>query len=211
MMLVTKKNQFFHFLELKDLEQDLLQFYAKCFTNDNFDEAKRIIKFDHSDQIRKKDLKVISATSGALIVLVPQILYIFFSQETRKLARIVNPEQADKGYLFADANRVFIGYEINRFCMICAMIVLLSGGVVHVLRRYKINYIHIFAIQPYFQLTHFQLYNLGLILTVLFVGCLLMQECSDMFNLEPDSKIYEPSFICFVTFLAFLVNPMNRF
>jgi hypothetical protein len=79
MMLVTKKNQFFNFLELKDLEQDLLQFYAKCFTNDNFDEAKRIIKFDHSDQIRKKDLKVISATSGALIVLVPQILYIFFS------------------------------------------------------------------------------------------------------------------------------------
>jgi len=28
--------------------------------------------------------------------------------------------------------------------------VILSGGVVHVLRRYKINYIHIFGIQPYF-------------------------------------------------------------
>jgi len=38
-----------------------------------------------------------------------------------------------------------------------------------------------------------------------------MQECSDMFNLDPDSKIYEPSFICFVAFLAFLVNPIDRF
>lgn len=49
----------------------MLEFYAKCFTNDNIDVAKRIIKFDHSDQIRKKDLKVITGTAGALIVLVP--------------------------------------------------------------------------------------------------------------------------------------------
>lgn len=49
MMLVTKKNEFFNADQLKDLESELLQFYAKCFTNDNLEEAKRIIKFDHSD------------------------------------------------------------------------------------------------------------------------------------------------------------------
>ena len=66
------------------------------------------------------------------------------------MASIVNPDDSHDDYHFSDANRVYIVYEIIRCCMICAMIVILSGGVVHVLRRYKINYIHILGIQPYF-------------------------------------------------------------
>lgn len=144
-------------------------------------------------------------------MLVPQIFYIFFSEHSRKVASMVNPGQIDISSIFSDANRVYIVYEINRFCMICALIVLMSGGVVQVLRRHKINYIHIFGIQPYSQLTHYQLYNLGMFLTVLFAACLLMQECTDIFNLQPEGRIYEPSFICFVAFWVFLLAPIDHF
>ena len=71
MMLTKQQNKFYNCEELTKYETELVEFYARCFTNGNVVEAQKIIKFDASDQIRKKDLKVISITFGALTVLVP--------------------------------------------------------------------------------------------------------------------------------------------
>ena len=63
-----------------------MQIYAQYFTKGDEKEAQRIIKFDRSDQIRKEDLSVISAVIGAMIVLVPQMIYVYFGDSSRTIA-----------------------------------------------------------------------------------------------------------------------------
>lgn len=77
------------------------------------------------------------------------------------------------------------------------------------LRKFKINYVHIFGVQPYFQLNHWQLYSMGMILLTIVTACLLCQEVSDIFGYRPSMRIGEPSVVCLIAVTLFFLMPLN--
>lgn len=80
---LTQRCKFYSTDELKTLETDLLTFYAHCFTGNDIAKAQKIIKFDYSDQIRKKDLKIIYMTLGAICIVFALMVYVLVSDHSR--------------------------------------------------------------------------------------------------------------------------------
>ena len=70
--------------------------------------------------------------------------------QSRYVAEVLNPKMEEYFETYQKASDVYIIYDVSRFCLLCALIVLGTGGVVQILRKYKVNYVHIFNIQPYF-------------------------------------------------------------
>jgi len=165
--------------------------------------------FDHKDHLRKKDLKIINRSFGSLLVILPLILYLLISEHARYAASILNP--GHEVTLLMPKNEVLAVYEITRLSYFLVLIVLGCGGAVHILRKYKINYVHIFGIQPYFQLTHYQLYSQGMLLFTIFAAFLLLQLASEIFGISPDNRLCEPAVLCFGAFLMYLMLPFDHF
>lgn len=83
MTLTQRKFKFYDALDLKNLEIELVSMYAQYFTDGNNKAARAIIKCDHGDRIRKKDLSVLSLTAGALLVLLPIMAFVYYGNLSR--------------------------------------------------------------------------------------------------------------------------------
>jgi hypothetical protein len=92
---------------------------------------------------------LIFASIGALLVLLPQMLYILFSDNSKEMAHLVNPD-VDFYTFIVPKEQVFIVYDISRLNLFLVLLMLGAAGAVQILRKYKLNYVHIFGIQPYF-------------------------------------------------------------
>jgi hypothetical protein len=109
-----------------------------------------------------------------LLVLIPQILYVLFSDNSKNLAAAVNPGVNFYSFI-VPREQVFIVFDIGRLNFWFVLLMLGAASGVHILRRYRLNYVHILGIQPYFQLTHHQLYAQSMLLFGIFAATMLVQ------------------------------------
>ena len=108
-------------------------------------------------------------------------------------------------------NKSLLIYTINRISFFIFFIIIGAGGVVQILRRYRINYIYIFEINPIQQLTHFQIYTIGLLLMTMYFACMAVQDMQCMYGFEPQYRVLQPSFICFILFIWLMLWPVKHF
>ena len=90
--LMTKERQFFTSSELFEIEHKIVKFYADHFTDGDENAARDIIKFTRGVEARKDDILKISLAAGALLILVPQCLFIHYSKTSQEIANAMNPE-----------------------------------------------------------------------------------------------------------------------
>ena len=81
---------------------------------------------------------------------------------------MVNPNWLDYTAGTYTASTTLLVYEINRMAFFVFLLFVGLGSGMHILRTYKINYIHIFELDPKRQLTQIQLYMIGILLMAIF-------------------------------------------
>lgn len=143
--------------------------------------------------------------------MIPLIIYLRYSQSSQYIAFKLNPTWYSSHYQMEPTKNSLLIYTINRISLFIFFIIIGAGGVVQILRRYRINYIYIFEINPIQQLTHFQIYTIGLLLMTMYCACMAVQDIQCMYGLESTYRVLQPSFICFTLFFWFMLWPVNHF
>lgn len=139
----------FYFKQSKEItifRKSLVEFYADNFTKANLRKAKIELQEDISN-INLKDLRVISFNLGAVITLglIITFLVILFTG--------VDPEEGTTLHSIS----IWVFFPAFSFSFSLILILYLLSFCLYVWRKYNINYVYIFEIDPKFRLSEYQI------------------------------------------------------
>ena len=142
------------------LNRDLILFYSRAFTNDDTNEARRMLK-SQKTHMRVKDVKRISFYTGLIISTSISLLYVLTFME----------QKSEQDWL----TKLGSGIVFYYFTLILIYILFATGLCIQVFLSYQINYPFIFEIDVSYRLIHHQFYRLGMGFFSLWLACLTMQ------------------------------------
>eukprot|EP00347_Sterkiella_histriomuscorum_P008900 403343313 len=153
MMQYSKAQPFQKRKQQQSETKEIVNFFANKFTGKDIKEAKNEL-FYRQNQIRSKDLIPISFNTG---VFVTGFVFLMFFMSIH--------DQQDKEELYL-IRRVLPIYR-STFVLILGF--LAAGVCVSIFRRYKVNYVYIFAIDPENRLNQYQFLKAFLSLALLWM------------------------------------------
>jgi hypothetical protein len=135
-----------------------------------------------------------------LSFLVPLTCFFAFTPNPANFDPNVDPDLGDW---------LNIEYTFRLFLFV-TLIILGTASCVQILKAYKINYIYIFEIDPFYQMTSIQLYRVTLLMSVILMTCLMAQIIVFKFYwLFPDNTKVPTMILTAVFLLGIMFNPLN--
>lgn len=140
-----------------DLIKELISDYAFHFTNGSLMKAHDMLE-SHTQHIRKKDAVMIAFFCGLLsmIVLVTIILLCLPESDTKIFDR-------DNALI-----KLFSVFYTYRFLLMLLFTLLSTGVVINILKKYKVNYLFIFELDPNYKITPIQLFRVSKLVLLTF-------------------------------------------
>ena len=126
----------------------IIVFYAENFENNNMNKARFALE-KKDVEMRRKDLIMISVFSGALGIL---------SIITIMVLLIPGVEDPWEDWL-----EIFNNFYAFRFLFMIIFLLFFTAVDIYILRRFKVNYLFIFELDPHYKVTHIQLLRVILI------------------------------------------------
>lgn len=142
-------------------------------------------------EMRRKDSNLISFFAGTLLVSV--IITIF--------AIIVPSKEFSLNKTHFDWNELVLTLPIFRFFFIVILALALIAMDVYFLRKYRINYMFIFGLDPTYKVTHVQLFRVAMMLLTVWMLCFMVQ----CFIVKLDYLYSDPWAIAGMVLIAFFV------
>ncbi len=121
--------------------QRIIQVYAANFTRDNIPAAKAQL-MQASNEMRKKDAVLLGFFAGTLLVSCIVTLFTIFMPHE-------NP-----GDNLIDWEEIVLESPIFRFTFSLILVILFVSIDVMILRRFRVNYMFIFELDPHYKITH---------------------------------------------------------
>jgi hypothetical protein len=125
----------------------MIECFAENFTNGNKEKAQKILTNENTE-IRRKDAIWLAFFSGTLLTTSIGMLAVIFLPHTDK-------EQ----YNYLDWDEVILSLPVFRFFLMVILLVLLVAFDVYILRKFRINYLFIFELDPHYKITHIQFFR----------------------------------------------------
>ncbi len=145
----------------KNIIEQIIECYAENFTGGNKEKAQKIFS-NENVQIRQKDAVLLAFFSGTLII----ALFV-------TIATILMPyEQYSKSNDF-DWEEMILTLPVFRFVFMIIFALALISLDVLILRKYRVNYMFIFDLDPNYKVTQVQLIRVSMMLLTIWMLCFM--------------------------------------
>lgn len=112
-------------------------------------------------EIRRKDAVLLSFFSGTLLITTLITL----------IAIMLPPE--DPRHHIIDWEEIVLTLPVYRFFFMLILGLIFVATDVMILRRFRVNYLFIFELDPHYKVTHVQLYRVAMMLLTIFMLCFM--------------------------------------
>jgi hypothetical protein len=148
---------------VKNVIEQIIECYAENFTNGNKETARRVL-LNENVQIRQKDAMLLCFFSGTLLItLLVTIGTILMPVEN------VKPLGED----YFDWDELILTVPVFRFVFMMIFALILISVDVYILRKYRVNYMFIFDLDPNYKVTHVQLFRVSMMLLTIWMLCFM--------------------------------------
>lgn len=177
---------------------EIIEVYATNFTKDDKVKAQEaLMKVDV--EMRRKDVALLSFFAGTLLI---TFIICFF-------VVILPPEDPTESAV--DWEEILLTLPVMRFCFMLIVALFFIATDVMILRKYRVNYLFIFELDPHYKVTHVQLYRVAMMLLTIVMLCFMAQifisKLDHIFN--PPSGIASLVLITIFIILCFLPIHIN--
>jgi EXS family len=111
--------------------------------------------------MRRKDAVLLSFFSGTLLI--TTIITTF---------AILLPHE-DPNHSIIDWEEIVLALPVFRLCMMLILGLVFVATDVMILRKFRVNYLFIFELDPHYKITHVQLYRVSMMLFTIFMLCFM--------------------------------------
>jgi hypothetical protein len=126
---------------VKIIISEIVEVYAQNFTENDQVKAKEALMKDNVE-MRRKDAVLLSFFAGTLLTTLFISIFVI----------ILPPEDPTENVL--DWEEIILTLPILRFCFMLVVAMFFIATDVMILRKFKINYIFIFDLDPHYRVTH---------------------------------------------------------
>lgn len=183
---------------VKVVIQEIIEAFAKNFTDNNVKKAGAFLS-DVNVEMRRKDAIWLAFFAGTLLV--SFLLSLFFV--------LLPPEESTDKFL--EWEEIFLTLPALRFCLMLIIALFFIATDVMILRKFKVNYLFIFELDPHFQVTHVQLYRVAMMLLTVFMICFMGEILVTKLNyIFPDPNATF-SLVMLIIFMIICFMPFHIF
>ena len=178
---------------VKNVIHDIIDVFAKNFTDGDERKARSILMKEHVE-IRRKDAILLSFFSGTLLI-----------TTLITLTAILLPP-ADPNHSIIDWEEIVLTLPVYRFVFMLILGLFFIATDVMLLRRFKVNYLFIFELDPHYKVTHVQLFRVAMMLLTIFMLCFMGQIMVSKLEylFDPPNAICPLALITIFIILCFL-------
>ena len=131
------------------------------FTKNNLKKAHQKLE-DQNYEIRRKDALFMSFFCGTITI--TTVMFVFI---------LSIPDSMLNKYEIGSDIQIYSSLYTFRFFFMIIFLMFASGVVVKALRKYRINYMYIFELDPQYKITHIQLFKFAIALFAIWAFCLM--------------------------------------
>jgi len=150
-------------------------------------------------EMRRKDVALLSFFAGTLFITIVISFFVI----------LLPPEDPTKNAL--DWEEIILTLPVLRFCFILIVALFFIATDVMILRKYRVNYLFIFELDPHYKVTHVQLYRVAMmLLTILmlcFMGQIVISKLDHIF--DPPTGSFSLALIAIFVIMCFLPIHIN--
>ena len=146
---------------VKEVIKRIISCYAQNFCNGNEEKAKTLLMNENAE-MRRKDSNLLHFFAGTLLSISIFTLFALLIPTT------------DPNGILLDIEELIFAMPVFRFVLVLVFGLGLISLDVYILRKYRVNYMFIFGLDPNYKVTHVQLIRTAMMLLslwMLFFGC----------------------------------------
>jgi hypothetical protein len=150
---------------VKNIIEQIIECYAENFTRGNKEQARRVL-LNENVEMRKKDAMLLSFFSGTLLI----TLLVTIGTILMPIERFM-----PSGGEYFDWDEMILTIPVYRFVFMMIFALILISVDVYILRKYRVNYMFIFDLDPNYKVTHVQLFRVSMMLLTIWMLCFMVQ------------------------------------
>jgi hypothetical protein len=139
--------------------EKVISFYAKHFTNADKKKAQDLLESHHLG-LRRKDAVQMSFFAGAIMILVFIILIMLFTPAAYDATTRIM--------------KLYASFPPFRFTFVVVFILAATGIDIMILKKYKVNYLFIFELDPNYKITHVQFFRVAMVFMFIWCMCFML-------------------------------------
>jgi hypothetical protein len=141
---------------VKEVIKRIISCYAQNFCNGNEDKAKTLLMKENAE-MRRKDSNLLHFFAGTLLSISIFTLFALLIPTT------------DPNGILLDIEELIFAMPVFRFVLVLIFGLGLISLDVYILRKYRVNYMFIFGLDPHYKVTHEQLIRTAMMLLSLWM------------------------------------------
>lgn len=145
---------------VKIVIQEIIEVFAENFTNNDSEKAKQVL-MTVNVEMRKKDAVLLAFFSGTLLVTTLITVFAILLPPDDPLMDVIDWEE------------VLLTMPVLRFCFMLVLALFFIATDVMILRKFRVNYLFIFELDPNYKVTHIQLYRVAMMLLTILMFCFM--------------------------------------
>ena len=128
---------------VKNIIQKMIECYAENFCDGNRDKARTLL-LEVDIEMRRKDSIMLAFFSGTLLITTMVTIFTLAMPSDR-----INTSKVELGW-----HEIMFTMPVFRFAIMLIFALCLIAFDVYILRKYRVNYMFIFGLDPHYKITH---------------------------------------------------------
>lgn len=112
-------------------------------------------------EMRRKDVALLSFFAGTLFITIFMSIFVIWLPHEDPTQKALDWEE------------IILTLPVLRFCFMLIVAMFFIATDVMILRKYRVNYLFIFELDPHYKMTHVQLYRVAMMLLTIFMLCFM--------------------------------------
>jgi len=177
--------------KLTEIKRNLIEYFANVFTGGDIRQGRRMLDMA-KPKTRTKDLVISSLFLGMSISLTLVVIILFFTTGNNDF----------------EASALYSAFPVFRYTLIIDLCLFALGKVVTFFRRYAVNYIYIFELDPNYRIREAQIYRVALIILHIWLFCFFLQIIAFKLSFASiNSSLF--AYFLFISLTVIYISPLR--